>query len=285
MLKGTSTMSLEGSLATKASSSELQDIKIFNVKRSTKDLESLNKSLHRGDVYDTELIEKVFPRRTKKCVVHKELIVKDGRVDCDLDIMDEGLDDIDELEFPLYHVGCIVVALMPHGKNLMGKVAVEVLDTRLKDGASRISRTLMDLSKPLSACADFPGYFISTSDLLNGYTLHLSITTTDLQFVDGVHPFSVQLMSIGRFCGEDMKTRYAIAEASKMLHQNILNAEGDGELIPKGVQVQRIPDTLVMPEVYETIKKLGLKTNGSLRQEGGNKSDNRRAGAGESQAS
>lgn len=275
-------MSQGDSQATKGSPSELQEIKIFNVKRNTKDLETLNKSLHRGDVYDTELIEKVFPRRTKKCVVHKELIVKGGRVDCDLDLMDSGLDDVDEEEFPLYHVGCIVVALMPHGKNLQGKVAVEVVDTRLKDGASRISRSLMDMSKPLSACADFPGYFISTSDLLNGYTLHLSITTTDLQFVDGVHPFSVQLMNIGRFCGDDMKTRYAVVEASKMLHQNILNSEGDGEMIPRGVQVQKVPDTLVMPEVYETIKKLGLRTNGTLRQEGRDKSDNRGVGAGES---
>nr|AXL94977.1 movement protein [Grapevine virus A] len=275
-------MSQGGSQGIKGSPSELQEIKIFNVKRGTKDLETLNKSLHRGDVYDTELIEKVFPRRTKKCVIHKELIVKDGRVDCDLDLMDSGLDDVDEEEFPLYHVGCIVVALMPHGKNLQGKVAVEVLDTRLKEGASRISRSLMDMSKPLSACADFPGYFISTNDLLNGYTLHLSITTTDLQFVDGVHPFSVQLMNIGRFCGDDMKTRYAVAEASKMLHQNILNSEGDGEMIPRGVQVQKVPDTLVMPEVYETIKKLGLRTNGTLRQEGRDKGDNRGVGAGES---
>nr|QYA73931.1 movement protein [Grapevine virus A] len=275
-------MSPEGSQGTRDSPSALQEIKVFNVKRSTRDLETLNKSLHRGDVYDTELIEKVFPRRTKKCVIHKELTVKDGRVDCDLDIMDEGLEDIDEEEFPLYHVGCIVVALMPHGKNLQGKVAVEVLDTRLKNGAARISRTLMDMSKPLSACADFPGYFISTSDLLNGYTLHLSITTSDLQFVDGVHPFSVQLMSIGRFCGDDMKTRYAVTEASKMLHQNILNSEGDGEMIPRGVAVQKVPDTLVMPEVYETIKRLGLKTNGTLRQEGRDKSDNRGVGVGES---
>nr|ABH07003.2 movement protein [Grapevine virus A] len=275
-------MSSEDSQGTQGSRSGHQEIKIFNVKRNTKDLETLNKGLHRGDVYDTELIEKVFPRRTKKCVVHRELIVKDGRVDCDLDLMDSGLDDVDEDEFPLYHVGCIVVALMPHGKNLQGKVAVEVLDTRLKGGSARISRSLMDLSKPLSACADFPGYFISTADLLNGYTLHLSISTTDLQFVDGVHPFSVQLMNIGRFCGEDMKTRYAVQEASKMLHQNILNSEGDGEEIPHGVHVQKVPDTLVMPEVYETIKKLGLKTNGSLRQESGNEGNHRRVGAGES---
>lgn len=275
-------MSSHGSPGTQDSHSSLQDVRIFNVKRSTRDLETLNKSLHRGDVYDTELIEKVFPRRTKKCVVHKELIVKDGRVDCDLDLMDSGLDDVDEDEFPLYHVGCIVVALMPHGKNLQGKVAVEVVDTRLKGGAARVSRSLMDLSKPLSACADFPGYFISTADLLSGYTLHLTISTTDLQFVDGVHPFSVQLMNIGRFCGEDMKTRYAVSEASKILHQNILNSEGDDEEIPRGVHVQKIPDTLVMPEVYETIKKLGLKTNGSLRKEGGDEGYHRRVGAGES---
>nr|BDX29373.1 movement protein [Grapevine virus A] len=267
---------------TPGSRSDLTEIKVFNVKRNTKDLESLNKSLHRGDVYDTELIEKVFPRRTKKCVVHRELIVKDGRVDCDLDLMDSGLEDVDEDEFPLYHVGCIVVALMPHGKNLQGKVSVEVVDTRMKSGAARISRSLMDLSKPLSACADFPGYFISTADLLNGYTLHLTISTTDLQFVDGVHPFSVQLMNIGRFCGDDMKTRYAVSEASKILHQNILNSEGDGEEIPRGVHVQKVPDTLVMPEVYETIKKLGLKTNGSLRKEGGNEGNHRGAGVGES---
>nr|WIM49276.1 MAG: movement protein [Grapevine virus A] len=277
-------MSHKGSLDAKGSSSEQREIKIFNVKRSTRDLDTLNKSLHRSDVYDTELIEKVFPRRTKKCVVHKELIVKDGRVDCELDLMDDGLGDIDEEEYPLYHVGCIVVALMPHGRNLKGKVAVEVLDTRMKEGAARVSRSLMDLSKPLSACADFPGYFISTRDLLNGYTLHLSITANDLEFVDGVHPFSVQMMNIGRFCGEDMRTRYAVTEASKMLHQSILNSEGDGDMIPRGVQVQKVPDTLVMPEVYETIKKLGLKTNGTLRQEGRDKSDYRGVGAGESPA-
>nr|WDS60437.1 movement protein [Grapevine virus A] len=262
-------MSAEGSQGTKESRHVLHEIKVFNVKRNTKDLETLNKALHRGDVYDTELVEKVFPRRTKKCVIHKELVVKDGRVDCDLDIMDTGLDEVDEDEYPLYHVGCIVVALMPHGKNLGGKVVVEVKDTRLKGPSSRISRSYMDMSKPISACADFPGYFISTTDLLNGYTLHLSVTTTELDFVDGVHPFSVQLTSIGRFCGEDMKTRYAITEVSKQLHQSILNSEGDGAEIPKGVPVQRIPDTLVMPEVYETIKKLGLKTNGTVRKEGG----------------
>nr|QYA73866.1 movement protein [Grapevine virus A]WIM49280.1 MAG: movement protein [Grapevine virus A]WIM49285.1 MAG: movement protein [Grapevine virus A] len=277
-------MSQGGSQVTKDSPSDHKEIKVFNVKRNTKDLETLNKSLHRGDVYDTELIERVFPRRTKKCVVHKELVVQDGRVDCELDLMDGGLDDVDEEEYPLYHVGCIVVALMPHGKNLQGKVAVEVIDTRLKVGSGRISKSIMDMSKPLSACADFPGYFISTSDLLNGYTLHLSITTTDLQFVDGVHPFSVQLMNIGRFCGDDMKTRYAVGEASKVLHQNILNSQGDGEMIPRGVQVQKVPDTLVMPEVYETIKRLGLKTNGTLRQEGGDKGDHRGTGAGESHA-
>nr|QYA73951.1 movement protein [Grapevine virus A] len=265
-------MSAEDSQVTKASSRVLHEIKVFNVKRNTRDLETLNKALHRGDVYETELIEKVFPRRTKKCVIHRELVVKDGRVDCDLDIMDTGLDEVDEEEFPLYHVGCIVVALMPHGKNLCGKVVVEVKDTRLKGPSSRISRSFMDMSKPISACADFPGYFISTTDLLNGYTLHLSVTTTDLDFVDGVHPFSVQLTSIGRFCGEDMKTRYAIAEVSKQLHQSILNSEGDGAEIPKGVPVQHIPDTLVMPEVYETIKKLGLKTNGTVRKERGNSS-------------
>nr|BCT87073.1 movement protein [Grapevine virus A] len=265
-------MSTEDSRGIKGSSRALHEIKVFNVKRNTRDLETLNKALHRGDVYETELIEKVFPRRTKKCVIHRELVVKDGRVDCDLDIMDTGLDEVDEEEFPLYHVGCIVVALMPHGKNLAGKVVVEVMDTRLKGPSSRISRSFMDMSKPISAYADFPGYFISTTDLLNGYTLHLSVTTTDLDFVDGVHPFSVQLTSIGRFCGEDMKTRYAISEASKLLHQCILNSEGDGAEIPKGVPVQRIPDTLVMPEVYETIKKLGLKTNGTVRKERGDPS-------------
>nr|BDX29362.1 movement protein [Grapevine virus A] len=265
-------MSVEGSQVTKGSQHALEEIKVFNVKRNTKDLETLNKALHRGDVYETELIEKVFPRRTKKCVVHKELVVKDGRVDCDLDIMNTGLDGVDEDEYPLYHVGCIVVALMPHGRNLCGRVMVEVKDTRLKGPSSRISRSFMDMSKPISACADFPGYFISTTDLLNGYTLHLSVTTTELDFVDGVHPFSVQLTSIGRFCGEDMKTRYAISEVSKQLHQSILNSEGDGAEIPKGVSVQHIPDALVMPEVYETIKKLGLKTNGTVLKEGGDSS-------------
>nr|WDS60447.1 movement protein [Grapevine virus A] len=277
-------MSLEGSQGTRESQYALHEVKIFNVKRNTRDLETLNKALHRSDVYETELIEKVFPRRTRKCVIHKELVVKDGRVDCELDIMDTGLDEVDENEFPLYHVGCIVVALMPHGKNLNGKVVVEVKDTRLKGPSSRISRSFMDMSKPISACADFPGYFISTTDLLNGYTLHLTVTTTDLDFVEGVHPFSVQLTSIGRFCGEDMRTRYAITEVSKQLHQSLLNSEGDGAEIPAGVPVQRIPDTLVMPEVYETIKKLGLRTHGSVRKEGGDPSGDRGARARESGA-
>nr|BCT87090.1 movement protein [Grapevine virus F] len=247
-----------------SSSGDAREVKIFEVKKNATGFEELNKAISRSDVYDNDLIERIMPKRTRKCVVHKEISVVNSRVNVEMEIMDDGVvGKIDEDAYPIYHAGCLVVALMPHGRNLKGRVALRFKDHRLKDGKNVIGSMVADLSKGISAHAEFPGYFISTADLKAGYTLQLEIATEELDFKDGVHPFSVQLISIGRFCGEDLETRYLLQQNGTRMYQHLLNSENESKIVPKGLEVRYNDTTLVMPEVYETIKKLNLKHHGS----------------------
>ncbi|AFP95343.1 movement protein [Grapevine virus F] len=247
-----------------SSSDNSREVKIFEVKKGATGFEELNKAISRSDVYDNELIERIMPKRTRKCVVHKEISVVNSRVNVEMEIMDDGVvGKLDEEAYPIYHAGCLVVALMPHGRNVKGKVALRFKDRRLKAGKDVIGSMVADLKKGISAHAEFPGYFISTADLKAGYTLQLEIATDELDFKDGVHPFSIQLISIGRFCGEDLDTRYLLQQNGTRMYQHLLNSENEFRCVPKGLDVKMNDTTLVMPEVYETIKKLNLKHHGS----------------------
>nr|QYA74560.1 movement protein [Grapevine virus F] len=247
-----------------SSSDNSREVKIFDVKKGATGFEELSKSISRSDVYDNDLIERIMPKRTRKCLVHKEISVVNSRVSVEMEIMDDGVvGKIDEDVYPIYHAGCLVVALMPHGRNLKGRVVLHFKDHRLKAGKDVIGSMVADLSKGISAHAEFPGYFISTADLKAGYTLQLEIATDELDFKDGVHPFSIQLISIGRFCGEDLETRYLLQQNGTRMYQHLLNSENEPKVVPKGLDVKYNDTTLVMPEVYETIKKLNLKHHGS----------------------
>nr|AVD73313.1 Movement protein [Grapevine virus D] len=246
------------------------EVKVLKVKKSTSSAKELQAQIHRADVYDERLLERLFPKKTRKCVVHKDIVVDSGEVDCVMDLTDdEEMDGINEEEYPLFHMGCLVVAVMPHGRKLNGDLQIEVHDGRLVEGKSRVGAFRCDITKQLSAFAEFPGYFISTRDLMKGYSMQLVIRATGLDFKDGTHPFSVQLLTIGRFCDESLESRCAIREAGKTAYQCLLNTVKDqsgatAPLIPKQVEVQEVADTLVKSDVYETIKRLGLKTNGRL---------------------
>ncbi|AVI69648.1 Movement protein [Grapevine virus J] len=250
-----------------------REVKVFKISRNTESVKGLLDQSHRKDVYDLDTLERWFPKRTRKCVVHKEIVVVDGEVDCNMELMeDEDYKDIDPNEYPMFHVGCVLVAVMPHGRKLNGELTIEVHDKRLKEGKSRISGFNCDLSRQISAFAEFPGYFISSHDLLRGYSLQLLIHARGLDFKDNMHPFSVQLMSIGRFCGEDMESRFAISQMGKSAYQCLLGTSladprGENLAVPKGLHVEEVDSTLVKSDVYETIKKLGLKTHGRLIEE------------------
>ncbi|ASJ27581.1 movement protein [Grapevine virus K] len=262
------------------------EVKALKVKKSTTNAKDLQAQIHRADVYDEGLLERLFPKRTRKCVVHRDIVVDSGEVDCVLDLMDdEGLDGVDEEEFPLFHMGCLVVAVMPHGRKLNGDLQIEVHDCRLVEGKSKVGAFKCDITKQLSAFAEFPGYFISTQDLKKGYSLQLALRATGLDFKDGTHPFSVQLLTIGRFCGEDLESRCAIGGAGKSAYQCLLNTtkeQGDNftPLIPRQVDIREVDHTLVKSDVFETIKRLGLRTNGKLVAESKVEGDNQDAGAG-----
>nr|ATV81273.1 movement protein [Grapevine virus K] len=249
------------------------EVKVLKVKKSTSSAKDLQAQIHRADVYNEDLLERLFPKRTRKCVVHKEIVVDSGEVDCVMDLMDDDdLGGIKEDDHPLFHMGCLVVAVMPHGRKLAGNLQIEVHDTRLIQGKSRVGAFKCDITKQLSAFAEFPGYFISTQDIMKGYSLQLVIRATGLDFKDGTHPFSVQLLTIGRFCGEDLESRCAIREAGKSAYQCLLNATKEDDqasvsLIPKQIRVQEVDNTLVKSDVFETIKRLGLHTNGRLVEE------------------
>nr|BDX29422.1 movement protein [Grapevine virus P] len=261
-------MSSAVSRPARASSSKDEAVRIFKVGKNTESLGDLTKQLSRSHVYNNEMMERMFPSRCRKCVVHKEIVVENGQVDLEMELMDmDVLDGIDEEKLPFYHFGSVVTCVLPNGKTLKGSVLVRLKDGRLKEGSDVVSSFTCDLGKQLSAFADFPGYFISTSDLKQGFTLKLCLLTDALEFKEGTHPFSVATICIGRFCSADLESRALISHHGRHLYQPLLNSDLEISKVPKHVHVQEIPNNLVMSEVYDTIKRLGLKTNGSIVRE------------------
>nr|QYA74570.1 movement protein [Grapevine virus H] len=244
-----------------------KEVKVFKVKPSTSNFGELNKQLSSQKVYDISSLEKLFPKSIIKGNVHAEIIVKNGKVDVELDLLGpDGSDALVSYGKPYVHVGCIAIALMPHGRDLNGAAHLVVRDGRMLSGKDVLCRFQCDLKKRLSAFADFPNYFVSTEDVLQGFSFHLGINADDLSFRDGTHPFSIEITTILRGCDESMDMRYALSTLGSGAYQAILNTKTDGGE-SQLIKYQPNDVTSVMPEVYETIKKLNLGHNGKLHKE------------------
>ncbi|QCF24340.1 movement protein [Grapevine virus M] len=250
------------------------EVRVFRVRKSTANFGELNKQLNTSKVYDQDVVERLFPRSVVKGNVHTEIVVKNGKVDVDLDLLGpDGGEALLAFGKPYVHVGCIAVALMPHGKNLPGVAHLVLRDGRLLSGKDILCRFQCRLDQRLSAFAEFPNYFVSTEDITKGFSFHLSIQSDELGFRDGTHPFSVQLTSILRGCDESMDMRYALSTLGSGLYQAVLNSSPETEK-PGLIKYQNNEVTSVMAEVYETIKKLNLEHNGELHKERSDEGDN-----------
>nr|QYA74640.1 movement protein [Grapevine virus M] len=251
-----------------------REVRVFKVKKSTSNFGELNKFLNTAKVYEQDFVERLFPRSIVKGNVHSEIVVKGGRVEVDLDLLGpEGGEALLAFDKPYVHVGCIAVALMPHGKNLPGSAHLVLRDGRMLNGKDVICRFQCRLDQRLSAFAEFPNYFVSTEDVVGGFSFHLSIMADGLGFRDGTHPFSVQLTSILRGCDESMDMRYALSNLGSGLYQPLLNSSPETEK-PGLIKYQTNEVTSVMAEVYETIKKLNLDHYGNLHKERSDEGDN-----------
>nr|UTQ50738.1 MAG: movement protein [Tomato vitivirus 1] len=270
--------------------------KVFDVKQGTEDVGSLKKQLSRNKVYDLKFFESLFPTQVFKSVVHEEIRVVDGEIDVDINLVNpELVEHLDPVDKPYVHVGCVAVAVIPHGRGAPGHCEFELIDTRYTSNHGVLAKFGCKMSSSLSAFARFPGYFISTHDIKDGYTLGLRVQGKALELHDGVRPLSVQIISIIKVCGEEFKHRYALAKLPVNAYQNLLNAyliseddQTDYKIedaqIKRGKMVEPNAkgDTLVMSEVYETIKKLYPEHGGYIQEEPDQKGrDNPVGGRGE----
>nr|UIW14211.1 MAG: movement protein [Actinidia virus B] len=246
---------------------------------------SLTRTLNRSRIYRMDAFEKVFHQTTLKSCVHDELVVENGVVDQNIDLVDEKtIDALNEETQPYIHLGCVAVAVIPHGRCMKGTVHVKVEDQRFKDGHGTVCSFKCDLKDALSAYATFPGYFVSTTDIKNGYALNLKVKAEGMHMVEGVHPLSIQMHCIMKVCDANFEHRYALAKLKPGAYQELLNSQqSPGFEIP--YKKKELPndgttqDTLVMPNVYDAIKKLHPNHVGSYIKDGQFEEGNRRAGA------
>nr|WIL96210.1 movement protein [Carrot vitivirus 1] len=280
----TGSMRFQGQQKTDSSSA----VKVFDIGKRVEDVATLKQSLPRKRVYNMGLLEPVFPTHVFKSVVHDEIRVEDDEVNVDINLIDpKVVDGLDPENKPYVHLGCVAVAVIPHGRDAPGTLAMELIDTRYNSSHGVLAKFGCKMSNALSAFARFPGYFVSSYDIKDGYTIGLRVKGQGLELCGGVRPLSIQVICIFKVCGEEFKHRYALGKLPAKAYQNLLNAyllseddqteykektrlEGvgtDNMQIEGMVRPKGNGHTLVMSEVYDTIKKLYPEHGGYIKEE------------------
>lgn len=262
-----------------------QEKKVFKVPRNTKDAKHLRTALARNKVYDISLFEQIFPTCTLKSNVHEEICIDEGVVDTSINLVPESVaDSLDEEKEPYLHLGCVAVAIIPHGRNMSGVIDVKLEDQRFLEGKGVLCHFRAELKDSLSAFAQFPGYFVSTIDVKNGYALNLKVKAAGMQMHDGTHPLSLQVYCIMKKCDESFEHRYALSSLKPGAYQSLLNTTQVKEVpiryTPAAVKAStsEADKTLLMPSVYETIKKFYPKHGEEYIKDGANEERNRGTG-------
>nr|QIQ28220.1 putative movement protein [Heracleum latent virus] len=255
---------------------------VFKVDKDLQEPHKLSGRLQRGKVYDIGLIEKMMPKQVLRSVVHNEIVVEEGEVNAELSLIPEALlQSLEPSKFPYLHIGCVAISVIPHGRDMPGKVSIEIVDSRYTSGKGVLSRFGCEMKNALSAFARFPGYFVSAYDVLDGYTIGLKVKAQGLELHEGVRPLSLQVICIFRQCEESFKHCYALQKLKPEAYQALLNTyleEEDDHTEYKSIKAPSLitskpPSdtakdyTLVMPEVYETIKKLFPSDHGRYIEE------------------
>nr|BBL87154.1 movement protein [Actinidia virus A] len=259
--------------------------RVFKVPKGLKDAKQLKGALARNKVYDITLFEQIFPTCTLKSNIHEEICIEEGCVDTNINLVSESVaDGLDEEKEPYLHLGCVAVAIIPHGRNMSGRVDIKLEDQRFQEGKGTLCHFQAELRNALSAFAQFPGYFVSTIDVKNGYALNLKIKASGMHMHDGTHPLSLQVYCIMKKCDESFEHRYALSALKPGAYQSILNTT-QIEDVP--IQYSRPPartvepdneKTLIMPSVYEAINKLYPNHGKEYLKDGTNESSDRGVG-------
>nr|UIW14206.1 MAG: movement protein [Actinidia virus A] len=259
--------------------------RVFKVPKGLKDAKQLRGALARNKVYDITLFEQIFPTCTLKSNIHEEICIEEGCVDTNINLVSEDMaDGLDEEKEPYLHLGCIAVAIIPHGRNMLGSVDIKLEDQRFQEGKGVLCHFQAELKNALSAFAQFPGYFVSTIDVKNGYALNLKIKASGMHMHDGTHPLSLQVYSIMKKCDESFEHRYALSALKPGAYQSLLNATQISEAPirysqpPTRVVEPDSEKTLIMPSVYEAINKLYPNHGKEYLKDGANEGGNRGAG-------
>nr|UIW14220.1 MAG: movement protein [Actinidia virus C] len=239
-----------------------QEKKVFKVPPGTKDAKHLKSALSRNKVYDISLFEQIFPTCTLKSNLHEEICIDEGSVDTNINLVPESVSDsLDEEKEPYLHLGCVAVAIIPHGRNMSGSIEIKLEDQRFLEGKGVLCHFRAQLKDALSAFAQFPGYFVSTIDVKNGYALNLKVKATGMQMHDGTHPLSLQVYCIMKKCNESFEHRYALSGLKPGAYQALLNTtqvkEAPIRYMPATIKASapEVDKTLIMPSVFETINK------------------------------
>ncbi|QEH60475.1 movement protein [Blueberry green mosaic associated virus] len=251
-----------------------KEVRVFDVKKkNVENFSDLRNALGKGKVYDIGIIDRMFPSHTHKLGVTKELVAGEGEMVSELDLIDaDMLENMDQEKYPLLHIGCLCVGVLPLGQNLPGTGTVELIDGRRgKEGVS-LMRFGFELKGGLAAFCSFPNFCIAASDLVDGYRLTMKLTLKGIDFKEGTHPISTNLLSICREIDESVETKVLLKEANRQMYQPLLNSY---YLDPMkyAVKLKTVSeldgnDEEVMSAVRETIRK--LEYGSGQKESGGN---------------
>nr|QOJ37906.1 movement protein [Grapevine virus B] len=270
-------------------------LSVFQKPKEDRGVKGLKESIAKTKVYDMSYFEQLFPTRVFKSVVHEEIRIREGEIKQVVNLMDDDfVKKIETTSHPYLHLGCLAICVIPHGRDLKGEVQFMLRDTRFTSGSRPLMSFGCKADKMLSAFSVFPGYFVSTFDLQDGFTMELEVKGKGMEFEEGVRPLSIQIICVAKLCGQDFHHRYALQKVKKGAYQALLNSyliqvEDQTEYLEidddekgrnrgdhVGIQVksgqsESINKLLVPPEVYETIEKQFPGSHGKYIPDGQDK--------------
>nr|QYA74285.1 movement protein [Grapevine virus B] len=276
-------------------------LSVFDKPKEELGVKGVKSAITKAKVYDLSYFEKLFPTRVFKSVVHEEIRIRDGEVKQVINLMDDNfVKKIETTSYPYLHLGCLAICVIPHGRDLKGDVEFTLRDTRFLPNSEPLMSFGCKAEKMLSAFSAFPGYFVSTYDLIDGFTMELEVKARGMEFEEGVRPMSIQIICVAKLCSQDFHHQYALQKIKKGAYQALLNSylvqvedqteyleiQNPGKSLNRigytGVQVksgesESIDKLLVPPEVYETISKQFPESHGKYIPDGQDKGEYLRA--------
>nr|UKT68836.1 movement protein [Grapevine virus N] len=261
--------------------SESRIFKVRNAKNGLQNLQDFERIIDRKKVYDIGLLDEIFgPKRVFRCAVCKELTVEGGEINAQMDLFcEETIDGIEVEKYPFLHFGCLALGFMGLGSNLSGSFTAHVLDTRLREGSNVMCSFRFSCKDGVAAFIDFPDFCVATEDILQGFTICIRIKSEGLEFVDGTHPLSLNVVAVCRFLDDKLESKMLLKKHGKRMYQAI----GHTEILDPSIGTLQINQDesqafdKTMFDVAEIIRRIELNQGSSrLCNGGGAKEDAQR---------